>query len=182
MSIRAAEIGVPSGRWLEFGVAAGDSLRYIGQRAPVEVVGFDSFRGLPRDWNPYFRAGAYSQDGKLPELGAGTPVVVGDFAKTLPAFLETSRGAGPIAFVHIDSDLYTSAKTVLSQLGPRLGPGSVLVFDEFCQLLPDDEFRAFKEAARAHHWSYRLLGCGARGTGSLPVAVQLVSALPTGAP
>ena len=35
-----------------------------------------------------------------------------------------------IAYLHIDSDLYSSAKTVLTKLNDRIVPGTLIVFDE----------------------------------------------------
>ena len=54
---------------------------------------------------------------------------VGWFDDTLPAFLD--RHDGNVAFVHIDSDLYSSAKTILDNLAPRVGPGTIIVFNEY---------------------------------------------------
>lgn len=38
------------GLWLEFGVHEGKSLNMIAEIAETTVYGFDSFRGLPKDW------------------------------------------------------------------------------------------------------------------------------------
>ena len=59
----------------------------------------------------------------------GARLVAGLFEDTLPAFLAETDDA--IAFLHVDSDLYSSAKTVLDLTGDRLAPDAVLVFDEF---------------------------------------------------
>src|SRR5262249_30551955 len=72
-------------------------------------------------------------------------LVTGLFEDTLPDFLtETDE---PIAFVHLDADLYSSTKTVLDLAGDRFAPDAVLVLDEFFnypgwQL---HEFRAWNE-------------------------------------
>ncbi|GAB3503963.1 class I SAM-dependent methyltransferase [Amycolatopsis cihanbeyliensis] len=119
----------PSGGMaLEFGVASGNTLKLIAaQRADNQVYGFDSFEGLPEDWLAGVPAGAFARD-DLPEV-PGAHLVVGLFADTLPDFLAAHRGR--VDFLHVDSDLYSSARTVLEQVGPRLEPGSVIVFDEF---------------------------------------------------
>jgi Macrocin-O-methyltransferase (TylF) len=54
--------------------------------------------------------------------------VEGLFADTLPrSFADNS---GPVAFAHVDCDLYSSTATVLEHIG-RLGRGSIVVFDEY---------------------------------------------------
>ena len=56
---------------------------------------------------------------------------IGWFNETLPSFLQSEHPRASIAFMHIDSDLYSSAATVFETLGPkRLRPGAVIVFDE----------------------------------------------------
>lgn len=54
---------------------------------------------------------------------------------------------GPVSFVHIDCDLYSSTKTVLQHLSPRLRPGSIIVFDEYFNYpgWQDNERKAFVE-------------------------------------
>ncbi|WP_308123323.1 class I SAM-dependent methyltransferase [Modestobacter marinus] len=132
------------GMALEFGVFAGRSLRVIAEvRKGREVYGFDAFEGLPEDFRPHVRRGAFAV-GQLPQVD-GAELVVGWFKDTLPGFLATH--AGPVDFLHIDGDLYSSAVTVLDQVGPRLQPGSIVAFDEFFNF-PDwqrHEFKAWQE-------------------------------------
>jgi asparagine synthase (glutamine-hydrolysing) len=47
------------------------------------------------------------------------------------AFEETLHPAGPIALAHIDSDWYESVRTCLVRLGPRIGPGGMIVLDDY---------------------------------------------------
>ncbi|MGZ4600677.1 MAG: class I SAM-dependent methyltransferase [Oryzihumus sp.] len=113
---------------LEFGVWTGSTLRAIVESLPGhEVFGFDSFQGLPEDWRTGFPAGMFGVDG-LPQV-PGAELVVGWFDQTLPGFL--AGHPGPVAFLHVDCDLYSSTTTVLDAVGPRLVPGSVIVFDEY---------------------------------------------------
>lgn len=132
--------------WLEFGVWMGGSLSMIGRRSrelgrPRKVFGFDSFQGLPENWRNstlgeawqkrWTAKGSFDLGGHAPDLLVDTDAVdfvVGWFNESLPLFLD--REAGPVTFVHIDSDLYSSAALVLGLLTPRLVPGAVLVFDE----------------------------------------------------
>ncbi|RBY86541.1 class I SAM-dependent methyltransferase [Blastococcus sp. TF02A-30] len=140
----ALEIAPRGGMALEFGVFTGRSLAEIARARPGgRVYGFDSFRGLPEDYRPHVREGAFAVD-RLPRV-EGAELVVGLFADTLPGFL--AEHVGPVDLVHVDGDLYSSAVTVLDLLGPRLGAGSVLVFDEFFNYpgWQQHEFRAWRE-------------------------------------
>ena len=117
--------------FLEFGVYRGRTLRRIAALAePSRVAGFDTFEGLPADWTGHtLRRGYYSTGGRLPRVPAGCALYPGLFADTIPRFL-AERPAARAAFVHVDCDLYESTCDVLNLLGERLGPGSVLLFDE----------------------------------------------------
>lgn len=132
------------GMALEFGVATGNTLRVISKaRGGVEVYGFDSFDGLPEAWLPGTPAGTFARD-DLPDV-PGAELVVGLFADSLPGFLESHPGH--IDFLHVDCDLYSSAKTVLDLCGPRLRPGSIVHFDEFFNVpgWKRHEYRAWTE-------------------------------------
>jgi hypothetical protein len=124
----ALAISPRGGMALEFGVATGTTLRTIAERRGGELVyGFDSFDGLPEDWITGMPAGSFARD-DLPEV-PGAELVVGLFDDTLAGFLDGHPG--PVDFLHVDSDLYSSAATVLELTGPRLREGSVILFDEF---------------------------------------------------
>lgn len=123
----ALTLAPSGGMALEFGVYSGQTLRIISESRDGQVYGFDSFEGLPEDWRTDFEAGAFNTD-KLPEV-PGAELVVGWFDDVLPGFL--ARHPGTVDFLHVDSDLHSSAETVLDQVGPRLRPGSVIVFDEY---------------------------------------------------
>jgi hypothetical protein len=138
------QIAPRGGLALEFGVFEGRSLEVIArERGRRDVFGFDSFKGLPEDYRPHVRAGAFAVGG-LPDV-AGAELVVGWFDDTLPGFLDEHPGT--VDFVHVDGDLYSSAVTVLELVGPRLAAGSVLVFDEFFNFpgWEQHEFRAWEE-------------------------------------
>jgi predicted O-methyltransferase YrrM len=140
----AVGIAPAGGLALEFGVFRGSSLQVIAEgRGGRDVYGFDSFQGLPEDYRPHVRAGAFATDG-LPEV-AGAELVVGWFQDTLPGFL--AAHPGPVHLLHVDGDLYSSAVTVLEHVGPRLVPGSVVVFDEFFNFpgWEEHEYRAWRE-------------------------------------
>lgn len=124
----ALSLAPTGGMALEFGVYSGGTLRVIADaRADKQVFGFDSFEGLPEDWRAGLPAGTFAVD-QLPEV-PGAELVVGLFEDTLADFL--AGHPGPVDFLHLDADLYSSTVTVLDQIGSRLRPGSVVIFDEY---------------------------------------------------
>lgn len=125
----ALSLAPSGGMTLEFGVYSGTTLRIIAESRKGQglVYGFDSFEGLPEAWRTDFQKGAFAVD-ELPKVD-GAELVKGWFDQTLPAFLE--RHPGFVDFLHVDCDLYSSTKTVFDLVGPRLRPGSVVLFDEF---------------------------------------------------
>lgn len=171
---------------LEFGVYFGKTLRMIAERLPeATVVGFDTFTGLPEDWHfegrgsceictahrihplfePSFRnallishAFTDSAGGLLPPAPSNVLYEVGTFAETLPGFLE--RTSGPVRFVNVDCDLYSSTKSIFDELGDRIVVGTVIVFDEYVMTSrwQEDEFKAFHEEVAKRGWEYDYIG------------------------
>lgn len=141
---------------LEFGVRRGTSLKAIAAIAGQEVHGFDSFEGLPEAWIGNSK-GVLTTSGQLPTAADGIRLHPGWFEDTLPDFL--ARHPGPVRFANIDSDIYSSARTVLFALADRIGSGTVLVFDEYIgnRGWKDDEFRAFGEFASAFGVRHRII-------------------------
>ncbi len=162
------------GLWLEFGVYRGASINHIAERARRPIVGFDSFEGLPQAWTPRIPAGTFTTGRQLPEVRPEVTLVPGWFSETLPGFL-ASQGPRPVAFLHVDCDLYSSTRTILSALGDRVRTGTVVVFDEFCGLFPEDEERAWREFRRRHRLRYRWIGCALNGAVALVVTRNAAS-------
>ena len=116
------------GTCAEFGVFEGESINYLAKRLP-EMYGFDSFEGLKEDWTGIFAKGLFDRKGKMPRVARNVHLVKGWFDETLPVFLK--EHPEPFVFLHIDSDTFEAAETVLNLTGPRFVPGTVLVFDQF---------------------------------------------------
>lgn len=155
----AARHAALSGLWLEFGVYKGKSIRKIAACAPDVVYGFDSFEGLPDDWIMSYRKGDFSLAGKMPgDLPKNVRLIKGGFADSLPVFL--SGHHGPVAFLHIDCDLYQSTRTVLTLLCNRIEAGTVVLFDEFHNFpgWRQHEYRAFTEFVEASGCSFEYIG------------------------
>lgn len=141
---------------LEFGVRRGASLTAIAAAAGQEVHGFDSFEGLPEGWSGA-PAGVLGTGGAMPAVAENVRLHPGWFADTLPAFL--AAHPGPVRFANLDCDIYSSAHTVLTALAGRIGPGTVLVFDEFIgnRHWRDDEVRAFRDYAATFAIRHRVI-------------------------
>ena len=143
---------------LEFGVATGRTLRHFARLLPNKTVyGFDGFCGLPEDWTSRMPRGFFARRTR-PRVHRNCQLVVGWFENTLPQFV--AQHAQPVALLHIDSDLYSSAVTVLENLRTRIVPGTVIVFDEYInypgwQL---DEFKAWQEFVAEHQVKYEYIG------------------------
>lgn len=137
----------PGGLFLEFGVYKGDSINRMAELRPdIHWYGFDSFVGLPEAWTLGSRKGAFSVGGKLPPVRPNVTLVKGFFEQTLPPFT-AQQGDGKVAFIHVDCDLYSATKTIFDQLGDKLQPGCIIVFDEYFNY-PDwqlGEYKAFAE-------------------------------------
>ena len=159
------------GLYAEFGVFAGHSINHMAavvQKRGATIHGFDSFEGLKEDWHgTWFRAGDFDLGGVLPKVLPNVKLVKGWFDATVPAFLAGHPGT-PFAFIHLDADTYESTALVLSLLGERIVPGTVIVFDEYLGF-PNwqrGEYRAWQQFVETQGLRYRYLAFG-----NTPVAV-----------
>jgi hypothetical protein len=153
----AEEVGRQRVLYLEFGVHRGESMRLWASllRHPEAALhGFDSFEGLPEDWNLDDGKGTFSTGGSAPVLkDSRVKFIRGWFDATLP---EYTPPAHERLVLHLDADLYSSTKTVLDALERHIVPGSYVLFDEFSDRM--HELRAFDEFLRAHPgWRFRLV-------------------------
>lgn len=144
---------------LEFGVRRGTSITIIAEAARQEVHGFDSFEGLPEGWGNE-QAGVLTTGRQLPPVPPNVTLHAGWFDDTLAPFLDAHPG--PVRLLNIDSDIYSSARTVLCGLADRMRPGTILVFDEFIgnRTWADDEYRAFHEFIAATGFGFEYLAIG----------------------
>lgn len=144
-----SNISIEEGLTVEFGVYKGESLNYIANKLPNEkIYGFDSFEGLPEIWRDGFEKNVFKisgKDFKKFNFLENIIIVKGYFDEKLPTFFKNIEL--PIKFMHIDSNLYSSAKTIFDITSELIVSGTVLVFDEFFNYpsWEDGEFKAFSE-------------------------------------
>jgi hypothetical protein len=106
--------------------------------------GFDSFEGLPEDYDD--AGGKYVQGhfdvGRKPPQIADPRVqfYVGWFDETLPTYQVPDH---EVLVLNLDADLYSSTQLVLRTLRPHIKEGTFIYFDEMSR--PDHEPRAFTE-------------------------------------
>lgn len=172
------------GMWLEFGVYRGRTISFIASKTQNTVYGFDSFEGLHEFWDKENPKGVYSLAGVIPEgtiddsIVGSNPgmydssptrntkpwaknikLIKGYFEDTLPTFLK--ENLENVAFVHIDSDLYSSAKTVLDLLKNRIKPGTMICFDDLMEysINQNNEIKAFAEFLIETNFDYDVIAC-----------------------
>jgi hypothetical protein len=160
-----------SGLYCEFGVYKGETVNFIATKTKNTVHGFDSFEGLPEDWREGYEKGVFQLNG-LPVVRENVNLVKGWFNESLPGWRKDN--AGPLAFAHMDADLYSSTKCVLDLMADRIGPGAVFQFDEYF-LYPgwqEGEHKAWTEFVAEHKVEFKYIGYTSNNA---QVAVQVVS-------
>lgn len=142
--------------YLEFGVYKGDSVNFLAKKLQSNIIyGFDSFEGIDHDWSGYYLPeGFFNLEKKIPKLNSNVIPVVGLIQNTLPKFLKENEKK--ISFIHIDTDIYESAKTILSLVKPRLGKNSIIVFDELYNFPGWNvgEYRALRETFQENEYKF----------------------------
>lgn len=161
-----------NGLFMEFGVKKGDTLRELADMTDKTIHGFDSFKGLPEDWTgTQLRKGRFSKQGKLPRVPDNVELHAGWFDQSLPEFLKVHNQ--PVAYMHIDCDLYSSTRTILDCLAEQIVPGTVIVFDEYFNYpnWQQHEYRAMQEFSSKYNINYKYLGFYSHDS---CVAIQIV--------
>ena len=163
------------GLWLEFATHDGTTINLIAEimhsygKGNQIIYGFDSFEGLPEDWRKEGDRYNFDMKGKLPKVAwENIRLVKGWFNETIPKFLSLTekqlKGCQKdVAMIHIDSDLYSSAITVLKGLKDRMRPGTVIMFDQIHDgggnypEYREHEYKAWSEFSEEYNVSYRWL-------------------------
>jgi hypothetical protein len=136
-----------SGWVAEFGVREGKSLREIAKRVrPGVVHGFDSFEGLQEDWTGHHGVGSmrtpHPENLNLPPNSVIHRGLVQD---TVPEFVASQ--SVPARFIHVDTDTYMPAASILANCNKQIVKGTVILFDEYWSYdgWEEHEARAFCE-------------------------------------
>jgi O-methyltransferase len=162
--------------YLEFGVWKGESLRFwseICTHPESRFWGFDTFTGLPEDWQNVFntrKAGFFSVEGDLPRFeDKRVQLVQGLFQDTLPGFMDSTRLRNRIV-INCDADLYSSTLYILSSLDRFLKQGDIILFDEFKSAV--HEYRAYLDYTIA--FRRELVPLGTVGNDNTTVAFEIL--------
>ncbi len=134
---------------VECGIGYSETFQILSCLVSKDVVprtlwGFDSFEGFPEptkedtsarnpkkgEWKVLSVPQLYTILGRLrldkSFIDSRVKIVKGFFDDTLP-----KTNVPPIAFLHLDVDLYASYKTCLRELFPKVAEGGVVLFDEY---------------------------------------------------
>jgi hypothetical protein len=110
---------------------------------------------LPEKWSgtslPEF---SLTLDGNMPKVKNNVKLIKGWFDELLPNFVESNSDS--VSFLHIDSDLYSSAKTILTLLKNRIKVGTVIIFNEYFNYpnWRNHEYKAFQEFVKENNVKY----------------------------
>lgn len=162
-----------AGSVLEFGVYQGTTINEISSFFSEDTVhGFDSFEGLPENWitrnkerykNRIKRPKGFFALDQLPEVNKNVKLWKGWFDQTIIKYKQ-EENPKQIKFLHVDGDLYSSAKVIFDNLSHCIIPGTIIVFDEFYPWSPnvydtwaDHEYLAFKEFVEKENRQFTII-------------------------
>ena len=143
--------------FLEFGTWKGESINILSKIMPdVTFYGFDSFEGLPNTEGVWEKK-RFNENGKMPKVNKNVKLIKGYFDVTLPDFVKNHNEK--IAFLHIDSDIYSSAKTIFDNLYHLIEPGTIIEFDEYYYYIGwrEHEYKAFQEFCKKYNVKYEYI-------------------------
>jgi hypothetical protein len=141
------------GIFAQFGVYKGESANWILQNDKCEELHlYDSFEGLPEDWNNKFKKGHFKCE---------IPFFDDKRVSLYPGLFEDNiEKFNKIKFdiIHIDCDLYSSTKTVLDNI--IFFKNQILLFDEMYNIPNSEnhELKAFIEWTTINNINYEIIG------------------------
>lgn len=144
------------GLHIECGVFNGTSINYFARKkSNVNFYGFDSFEGLEENWTGHHKTkGSFDLKGELPKVEGNVSLIKGWLNDTYAPFLK--KESKKISFLHIDTDTYSPAATILKESKPYLKRGSIILFDELIGYpnWKDGEFKALRETLGENEYEY----------------------------
>ena len=154
------------GHNLEFGVFSGETINHMANLRPdLKFTGFDSFEGLPEDFDAGEKivpANAFDRGGEPPEVEDNVELIKGWFDESVPKWLEENDWQSrhkKIGYLNLDADIYSSTATVLTELNHMIVPGTMIRFDElscwryvFNEASPRNVQRVYYTNWKAHEW------------------------------
>ena len=152
--------------WAEFGVKFGKSAKIISKiknnqfpDSRLPYFGFDSFEGFPEktEWGD---KGRLTTEGIIPDI-EGCQFFKGWFKDTIPEF--NKKYSQPLAFLHVDCDIYSSTVEVLEGMRHNIVADTVICFDDmlsYSQIQKkwvgeNHEFKAFMEFVKKYDVEYK---------------------------
>ena len=144
------------GLFVELGAYKGRTANFLAALNPHKTIyTFDSYQGLPANWDRGDlivpgTAAAWPAGDPLPSFLLNVELKLGWFSETLPKFVDLHDE--PIAFLHVDCDIYESTAQALEILEPKIVDKTVILFDEFYNYpnFRNHEFKAFQEFLMNH--------------------------------
>jgi hypothetical protein len=140
----------------EFGVYSGNTINQFADQIKNQkqnsIVGFDSWMGFSEEWTGMkidYPIDHFARS-KLPSVAENVTLIDGWIEDSFPQYLsehKTKLEINKISFIHIDTDTYAPAKTILKEARPYFQVGTVIVFDELIGYngFWRHEWRALKE-------------------------------------
>jgi len=150
----------------EFGVFKGESLNFFANaNKDINWFGFDSFEGLPENWSGNGKTkDHFSTLGKLPKVKANVTLIPGLFENSLPQWVRAQDKN--FAFVHLDADLYSSTKQVLTIANAYFPNNTLFLFDEYFGYVgwENGEHKAWIEWLELNRYSAECIAFAGNGT------------------
>lgn len=149
---------IKSRPFYEYGVWMASSFKYLIKHLK-KGYGFDTFTGLPEDWNTGHnieKKGSYSSNGNVPSI-KGAEFIVGKFEDTLPKFFSKKRSVASI--INFDADLYSSTLCALNFSKYVIDKDTILIFDEFImhESWENDEYKALNKFCNDNNYEYEVI-------------------------
>jgi hypothetical protein len=176
------------GSILDLGVNAGQSLFTWAHLSSIlepvnytrEIIGFDTFEGIPEvtgedltgtSPSAHLKKGGFRYS-DVDQLSNAVRVydsnrfighiekirlVQGDVCQTLPKFIEDNQHL-VVSLLHLDMDVYKPTRLALELILPRMPKGAVVVFDEVNQVPYPGETKAIVDSIGLHNLRLQRFG------------------------